>query len=109
MTYTLKHSDWQWLIEPQLNTKKYLLKYRRPTAWTECGSFDTPEAAANAVAKGETGEKDWDNLNRDLPDQSLASWLIDPAGGVLAPILPAIAGILKGTILPPSPEAGSRA
>jgi len=100
MTYTMKYSDWQWLIEPEARGKGYLLKYRRPTAWTDCNSFDTPEAAADAVARGTTGQKDWDELKREAPPASLAAWLIDPTGGALAPIIPVVTDILRSAILP---------
>jgi hypothetical protein len=96
----MKYSDWQWLIEPEPGSKRYLLKYRRPTAWTDCNSFDTPEAAADAVAKGKTGQSDWDELKHDTPPANLAAWLIDPTGGALAPIIPVVSDILRAAILP---------
>jgi hypothetical protein len=106
MTYTMKHSGWQWLIEPEASSKKYLLKYKRPTAWTSCNSFDTPEAAALAVSKGTTGEKEWDDLRHDSPVPNLAAWLIDPVGGALAPIVPVVTDIIKAAVLPPPAELG---
>jgi hypothetical protein len=105
MTYTLKYSDWQWLIEPEPKGKKYLLKYKRPTPWTDCNSFDTPEAAAEAVARGTTGQKDWDAMKRESIPVGLASWLIDPTGGALAPIIPVVSEILRSTILPTDSES----
>ncbi len=107
-TYTMKHSDWQWLIEPQPKSQKYLLKCRRPTAWTDCDSFDTPEQAAEAVAKGKTGQKDWDRMNNDRPPATLAAWLIDPTGGPLAPIIPVVSDILKAAIAPPVDDDGAK-
>jgi hypothetical protein len=106
MTYTMKYSDWQWLIEPQASSKKYLLKYRRPTAWTDCNAFDTPEAAADAVAKGRTGQKDWDDMKRETPPANLAAWLIDPTGGALAPIIPVVTDILRAALPPEGPTPG---
>lgn len=106
MTYTMKHSDWQWQIEPVAGSKKYLLKYRRPTAWTNCNTFDTPEAAADAVAKGTTGQKEWDALEHEKRPPNLAAWLIDPAGGVLAPIIPVVSDILKAAVLPADTKTG---
>jgi hypothetical protein len=100
MTYTMKYSDWQWLIEPEPRGKKYLLKYKRPAPWTDCSAFDTPEAAADAVARGNTGQKDWDGMKRESIPASLASWLIDPTGGALAPIIPVVSEILRSAILP---------
>jgi hypothetical protein len=104
-TYTIKHSDWQWLIAPEPKSRKYLLKYRRPTAWTECNSFDTPEAAAEAVAKGTTGQNEWDQMKNERPPSSLAAWLIDPTGGPLAPFIPVVKDILKSTLLPSKDDA----
>jgi hypothetical protein len=107
MTYTMKYSDWQWLIEPEAGSKRYLLKYRRPAAWTKCSTFDSPEAAADAVAKGTTGQEDWDVLKHEARPPNLAAWLIDPTGGALAPIIPVVSDILKAAVLPPTPETGS--
>jgi hypothetical protein len=106
MTYTMKHSDWQWLIEPEAGSKRFLLKCRRPIAWTDCNSFETPEAAADAVANGTTGQKDWDDMKRETPPASLASWLIDPTGGALAPLIPVVSEIVQAAILPPANETG---
>jgi hypothetical protein len=106
MTYTMKYSDWQWLIEPQASGKKYLLKYRRPTAWTDCSAFDSPEAAAEAVAKGRTGQKDWDDMKHEAPPANLAAWLIDPTGGALAPIIPVVTDILKAALPSEGPTLG---
>lgn len=78
MTYTIKNSDWQWLIEPDAKTKKYRLKYKKPTQWTSVRDFDTPEEAADAVSSGKTGLEEWDTLKRLLPFPHFASWLIDP-------------------------------
>jgi hypothetical protein len=100
----MKYADWQWLIEPQPKSQMYLLKYRRPTAWIDCNSFDTPEQAAEAVAKGQTGQKDWDQMKNERPASGLAAWLIDPTGGPLAPIIPVVSDILKAAILPPGEE-----
>jgi hypothetical protein len=104
MTYTMKYCDWQWLIEPEPRGQRYLLKYRRPSAWTNCRSYETPEAAAEAVANGTTGEKDWDSMKRDAPLPSLASWLIDPAGGPLG----IVTGIVEAAIAPSEHEAAKR-
>jgi hypothetical protein len=104
MNYTMKYADWQWLIEPEPKEKKYLLKYKRPAPWTDCSSFDTPEAAADAVARGTTGQKEWDEMKRELIPAGLASWLIDPTGGALAPIIPVVSEILRSTILSPGSE-----
>jgi hypothetical protein len=106
MTYTMKYSDWQWLIEPEPSSRKYLLKYRRPTAWTNCNAFETPEAAADAVAKGTTGQKDWDDLKHETPPPNLAAWLIDPTGGPLAPLIPVVSSLLQSAILPDATETG---
>jgi hypothetical protein len=106
MTYTMKYSDWQWLIEPEPKAKRYRLKYRRPTAWTDCNSYDTPEAAADAVSKGTTGQKDWDDLKHETSPPSLAAWLIDPTGGALAPIIPVVSDLLRSAVLPPATETG---
>jgi hypothetical protein len=94
MTYTIKNSDWQWLIAPEPNSKRYVLKCKRPTEWTDCRSFDTPEAAASAVAEGKTGQKEWDDAKHDDFFANLASWLVDPMG--------IITEVLKATILPPA-------
>jgi hypothetical protein len=102
MTYTLKYSDWQWLIQP--NAKKFLLKYKRPVQWTECSTFDTPEEAADAVAKGNTGQAEWDSIRHTSPIPSLASWLIDPTGGPFAPVVPLVSDLLRATLLPQDGE-----
>jgi hypothetical protein len=107
MTYTMKYSDWQWLIEPEPRSKKYLLKYKRPAPWTDCSSFDTPEAAAEAVSKGTTGQKEWDDMKRESMPAGLASWLIDPTGGALAPIIPVVSEILRAAITPSDSENGN--
>jgi hypothetical protein len=98
MTYTMKHSDWQWLITPEPRGERYLLKYKRPREWTNCNSFDTPEAAAEAVSSGKTGQKDWDNLKLETAPHSLAAWLIDPTGGALGPIIPVVSDIRRTAI-----------
>jgi len=79
MTYTIKNSDWHWLIEPNPATKKYVLKYKKPTEWTATAQeYDTAEQAAEAVSKGQTGLLEWDTLKRLVPFPNFASWLIDP-------------------------------
>src|SRR5580692_5169050 len=96
MTYTLRNSDWQWLIEPEPAGNRCILKYKRPVDWAECNRYDTPEAAAQAVANGTTGQKEWDALKRETPVPGLASWLIDPMGGPVA----IVTEVLKAVILP---------
>jgi hypothetical protein len=103
MTYTIRHSNWQWLIEPEPEGKRCILKYKRPVDWTECSRFDTPEAAAEAVANGKTGQTEWDELKRETPVPSLASWLIDPTGGPVA----IVREVLKAAILPSPPHSQS--
>jgi len=105
-SYTLRHSDWQWLIQPESNGKKYLLRCRQPSDWVNCRSFNTPEEAADSVAKGTTGQKDWDERKREDHFPTLAAWLIDPTGGPLAPIVPVVSDILRATILPPPTGIG---
>jgi len=78
MTYTIKNSDWHWLIEPDAKSKKYLLKYKKPTQWTSLREYDTPEEAAEAVSTGNTGLPEWDAFKRLLPFPNFTSWLIDP-------------------------------
>jgi hypothetical protein len=78
MTYTIKNSDWQWLIEPNPANKNYVLKYKKPTDWSTAREYDTAEEAAQAVASGQTGIPDWDVLKRMIPFPNFASWLIDP-------------------------------
>jgi hypothetical protein len=92
MTYTIKHADWSWHIEPNSDGKGYLLRYKRPTDWAQCPTaYSTPEEAANAVASRKTGVPDWDNLDQKAPFPVLSSWLIDPSGSVrLPPALPDI-------------------
>jgi len=97
----MKHSDWQWLIVPDPQSKLCILKYKRPTNWTECNRFDSPEAAADAVSKGKTGQMEWDALKRDSSFPGLAGWLIDPSASPFAPILPIVSDLLRATILPP--------
>ena len=99
MTYTMKHSDWQWLIEPEPQGKRYSLKYRKPTEWTEASRFDSPEAAADAVALGKTGQKEWDDMKRDFPIQGLAAWLIDPSGPISV-----VTETIKAALAPSKPE-----
>ena len=106
MTYTTRQSDWQWLIEPEPGSSRCILKYKSPSDWTECSRFDTPEAAADAVASGRTGKKEWDELKRDPPVPGLAAWLIDPGAGPLSPILPIVGEVFKAAILPPKAENG---
>jgi hypothetical protein len=100
-TYTIKNSEWHWLIVPDGSQKKYQLKYKRPTQWTDCGTFDSPEAAADAVAHGQTGQKDWDDIKHTTPFPGLSQWLIDPTGAALNPLIPAVADLLRAAILPP--------
>jgi hypothetical protein len=100
MTYTMKHAEWQWLIEPEPQGTRCILKFRKPTEWTEARRFDTPEAAAAAVANGTTGEKEWDDIKRDAPLPGLAAWLIDPSAGPLS----IVGEVLKATLLPPRAE-----
>jgi hypothetical protein len=95
MTYMMKHSNWQWLIEPEPQGKRYSLKYKKPTEWTEANRFDTPEAAADAVAQGKTGQKEWDDLTRSSSIPGLAAWLIDPGGPIAA-----VADVIKAAIAP---------
>jgi hypothetical protein len=102
MLYTIKHSEWQWLIEPRVNGKRYALRYRRPTRWRDCKTFPSPEAAAAAVATGKTGLKEWDTMKRDKPFPSLAEWLIDPTGSALS----TFSTLLSGDIPTQSPPAG---
>jgi hypothetical protein len=78
MTYTIKNADWHWLIEPDAKSKKYVLKYKKPTQWTSLREFDTPEEAAEAVSTRQTGLPEWDALKHLLPFPKFASWLIDP-------------------------------
>jgi hypothetical protein len=106
MNYTLKNSDWQWLIEQDPKDRRYTLKCRRPTAWTECNRYDSPEAAADAVDHGTTGQKEWDDLKHEGPFPGLASWLIDPTGGPLASVIPIVSDLLRAAILPPPPQSG---
>ena len=100
MTYTIKNSDWQWIIVPEPDSNRYMLKCKRPTEWTDCRAFDTPESAAKAVAQGKTGQKEWDEAKRDDSSQtSPRGWSTRqglsrrPQGGdparPLAPRLPA--------------------
>jgi hypothetical protein len=105
MIYTMKHSDWQWLIEQEPQSKRCLLKYKRPTAWTDCNTYESPEAAADAVAQGRTGQLEWDNLKHEAPFPGLASWLIDPTGP-LSPIMPMVSDLLRATIFPPPSGTG---
>jgi hypothetical protein len=102
MTYTMKHAEWQWLIAPDPDGKGCILKYKKPTEWFAARHFDTPEAAADAVANGATGQKDWDDLKREKPLPGLAAWLIDPSAGPLSIVTEA----LKATLLPPRAEPG---
>jgi hypothetical protein len=87
MKYFIKHSEWQWLIEQDAETKKYLLSYKKPTDWTPCNSYDTPEQAANAVSTGTTGLAGWDGLKQSGAFPAFAAWLIDPSDGILAKII----------------------
>ena len=104
MIYTIKHSDWQWIIEPNKTGKRYMLKYKRPMRWKECKSFPSAQAAADAVAKGETGIAEWDRIKHVKPFPSFSAWLIDPTGTALS----AFSDLLQGTVIPPtSPASGS--
>jgi hypothetical protein len=103
MTYTIRNSNWQWLIEPEPDGKRCILKCKRPVDWTECNRFDTPEAAAEAVANGTTGQKEWDELKRETPVPGLASWLIDPMGGPMA----VVKEVLKAVIPPAQSGPGT--
>lgn len=105
MTYTLKNSDWQWQIQTDNQSKRSVLSYKRPTNWVECKTYDSPEAAADAVAQGKTGEKEWDDIKHTTPVAGLASWLIDP-GAAIPPILPIVTDLIKDAILAPLPETG---
>jgi hypothetical protein len=101
MIYTIRHSDWQWLIDADHENKRSVLKCKRPADWIECSTFESPEAAAEAVALGKTGQKDWDTLKHDTPFPALASWLMDPAAK-----LSAVADVLRSAILPIPPKPG---
>ena len=97
MIYTIRHSNWQWLIETDEQRKRATLRCKRPTDWTECNSYETPEEAAEAVASGRTGQKEWDEMKRESPIPSLASWLIDPAGQIAAAV-PFVADAIKAVL-----------
>jgi hypothetical protein len=99
MTYTIKHSDWQWLIEPSASGKKFVLKYKKPMKWRQCGIYRSAEAAASAVAEGRTGIPLWDAIKHDRPFPALSAWLIDPTGVALK----AAASILRAA-MPDLPE-----
>jgi hypothetical protein len=101
MIYTIKHSDWQWIIEPSRTGKRFMLKYKRPMRWRQCKTFATAQAAADAVARGETGIAEWDSIRHVKPFPSFTAWLIDPTGTALS----AFNDLLQGTILPPASEA----
>ncbi|HEY1791487.1 MAG TPA: hypothetical protein VGG34_01100 [Opitutaceae bacterium] len=101
MIYTIKHSDWQWLIEPNGKGRKYVLKYKKPRQWRACGKFKSPETAAQAVADGKTGVKGWDGLKHEKPFPALSAWLIDPTGVVLK----AATRLLRAA-LPDLPDSG---
>jgi len=104
MIYTIKHSDWQWLIEPNKTGKLFSLKYKRPISWKQCKSFPSAQAAAEAVAKGETGIAEWDKIKHAKPFPSFSAWLIDPTGSAVT----AISEILRTTVNPPrSPASGA--
>ena len=100
MNYTMQRSDWQWLITPEPGGKGYRLKYKRPTEWTDCNTFDTPEAAAEAVAKGTTGQMEWDAIKHLAPIPSLAAWLVDPTGGPLSPFVPVVSNLILTAVKP---------
>jgi hypothetical protein len=99
MLYTIKHSDWQWLIEPSASGKKFVLKYKKPVKWRECGVYRSAESAASAVAGGRTGLRDWDSLKHERPFPAFSAWLIDPTGIALQ----AAASLLRAA-LPDLPE-----
>lgn len=108
MTCKMRHSEWQSLIEPESRSNRCILKYKRPTVWTECSRFGTPEEAADAVAKGKTGQKEWDDLEHGTrtPLPGIAGWPIDPAAGPLSAIAPIVPNLLKTAILPPTKQPG---
>jgi hypothetical protein len=101
MVYTIKHSEWQWLIEPNKTGKRYVLKYKRPMRWRDCRSFNSAEAAADAVATGKTGLKEWDSIKHEKPFPSFSAWLIDPSGSALS----AVANLLRTAVTPPPSTA----
>ena len=103
MIYTIRNSNWQWLIESDDQKKQAVLKCKRPTDWTQCNIYGTPEEAAEAVATGRTGQKDWDEMKRESPIPSLGSWLIDPTGQ-LAAAVPFVADLFKAALTNPKPE-----
>jgi hypothetical protein len=89
MIYSLKHSEWHWQIAQDQASKKFALRYKRPTEWSRCPTeFDTAELAADAVINGKTGLPDWDSLKHPAPMPSLGSWLIDPSGESGGGIMP---------------------
>jgi hypothetical protein len=106
MIYTIRHSNWQWLIETDEKKKRSILRFKRPTDWTECNTYDTPEDAADAVATGRTGQRDWDEMKRESPIPSLASWLIDPAGQ-LAAAVPFVADAIRAALPKPNTDGAA--
>lgn len=108
MFYTIKHSDWQWLIEPAASGKKYVLKYKKPVKWRECGVYRTAEAAANAVASAQTGIPLWDSLKHERPFPPLSAWLIDPTGVALQAAASLLRAALPDLPEPPAATAGGR-
>jgi hypothetical protein len=102
MVYTIKHSEWQWLIEPNSTGKGYLLKYKRPMRWKDCKSFDSPKAAAEALASGKTGVKEWDGLKHEKPFPSFSAWLIDPTGSAFDAVTDLLRAAINAPTLPPT-------
>lgn len=74
MHYSLRTDLCVWSIEPSLSTKWILKRVPLKDGGEPIpvGLYNTPEGAANAVGKGETGELDWDNAERTSPKSHYA-------------------------------------
>jgi hypothetical protein len=53
---------------------RWTLYYRDTTKWVRVASYHDPMAAALAVASGDTGIHEWDDVPRDAASYELRYW-----------------------------------
>jgi len=78
MAYTIQTNIAAWRIEPDHHNRWFLKRYSRH-GWVPVEWFESAEKAAKFVAKGKTGETDWDSTSRRARDFALDQWeVVEP-------------------------------
>ena len=75
MPYMLRIPDGPvWKIEEAHASHRWMLLLQRDASWHRVASYNSPGAAALAVACNETGINDWDNARHAPIPTSLQQW-----------------------------------